>query len=451
MLFQNLARHEDIGSNSYLLQFGDTRFVIDAGIHPKHTGRDTLPLFENLGGDPVDNIFLTHSHLDHVGSLPFLMKRNPEASVIMTEETAVAARALLHNSVNVMTKQRSELDEQTYPLFNHKWVDQCARMWLQQPVGRHMRLGTMDRVDCQFFHAGHVLGAVGIQFQYEGRTTFFTGDFHAEDQTITTQFDYPTEGIDDLIIECTRGANPRDADYSREKEKQAFGQAIAETLDGGGAVLIPVFAFGKTQEVVMMLEELVEEGVIPRVPVHIGGLSSKMTMIADKFSESPLRRHRGFNILEDVPMLEVLERGRSAPDFAPGNIYALSSGMMTEHTVSNKFAKHVLSHEKHSIVFVGYCDPDAPGGKIQAAEKGDMICLEENGSREFPLNCRVEKFDFSGHATREQIMDYVVTCAPSQVILTHGDMDAKHWFQREISAALPNTVVRLPAPGEIIE
>ena len=116
MRFQNLARHPDIGCNSYLLEFGETRIVLDSGTHPKHTGKNTLPLLERLGFDTVDGILVSHPHLDHIGSLPKLMQQQPNAAVCMTEETREFGGALLHNSVNVMKAQKTELNEPTYPL-----------------------------------------------------------------------------------------------------------------------------------------------------------------------------------------------------------------------------------------------------------------------------------------------------------------------------------------------
>jgi predicted metal-dependent RNase len=268
---------------------------------------------------------------------------------------------------------------------------------------------------------------------------------------VTRAAEFPTEGIDDLILEATRGGSPRETGYSREKEKLRFGEVIADTIEGGGAVLIPVFAFGKTQEVALMLKELMEEEVIPLCPVHIGGLSSKMTAISDEHSDRPERLHQDYKIIQEYPDLRIMPKGRSEPDYQPGHIYAISSGMMSENTVSNRFAKHILTNARDALLFVGYADPDTPAGKILEAAEGDHIILDEKKGRTFPLNCRVEKFDFSGHATRDQLVDYAVEVNPQRVILVHGDMPAKEWLQKEIAEKLPEAEVLIPAPGEVIE
>ena len=450
MRYQHLARYPDIGSNSYLLEFGETRVVLDAGSHPKHTGKATLPRFEDLARGSVDTIFVTHPHLDHIGGLPVLMDDQPEAAVVMTEQTRQFGIGLLHNSVNVMKAQREELNEQDYPLYTHRQLDRIEKGWLTRSIGDSFSIGGTDRVRCQFLRAGHVLGAVAVRMEFEGRSVLYTGDVHFEDQTMTRAAELPREKVDTLIIETTRGGHPRDPDYTREREKRKFGETIAQTIERGGAVLIPVFAFGKTQETLLMLRELRDEGIIPHVPVHIGGLSTKMTGIADGFADYEGRLHRGFRILDDFDELKILKRGHSEPEFHPGRIYALSSGMMSEKTVSHRFAKRILNASDHSLIFVGYADSETPGGRILESGQGGSVRLNANEDYETPIRCEVHRFDFSGHSPRNQLADYAVDCDPRNVILVHGDGEAKEWFQTELEKRLPNAKVIIPKPGQSI-
>lgn len=451
MRFQNLSRHTDIGSNSYLLEIGETRVVLDAGSHPKHTGRDTLPLFEKLSRDSVDAILLSHPHLDHIGGLPVLMHQHPNAAVAMTEITRENGGALLHNSVNVMKAQREELSESSYPLYSHRQVDEAERSWFSREVGERFFIGDRERLSCEFFQAGHVLGAVGIGIEFDGHRFFYTGDVHFEDQTMTRAAEFPSDKVDTLVIETTRGDHVRDPHYTREGEKQRFARVIADTLERGGSVLIPVFAFGKTQELLLMLRELFDANLVPEVPVHIGGLSTKMTQIADRFSDHPGRNHRGFKILEDLPSLSILPRGHREPELRPGCIYALSSGMMSEHTVSHRFARRILSSPRNSLLFVGYAEPSTPGGRILEAGKGGRVTLSGHSDHETEIKCEVHRFDFSGHATRTQIADYAVSRDPGTIILVHGDEPARQWFQTELCTRLPKARVIIPSPGQLID
>ncbi|HET6409369.1 MAG TPA: MBL fold metallo-hydrolase RNA specificity domain-containing protein, partial [Chthoniobacteraceae bacterium] len=144
--------------------------------------------------------------------------------------------------------------------------------------------------------------------------------------------------------------------------------------------------------------------------------------------------------------------GQSAAEtpMKPNRIYALSSGMMTEHTVSNIFARKVLASTNHAVFFIGYCDPETPGGYIQHAKPGDLIELSPDQDP-VPLNCQVEKFDFSGHATREGLRNFVNRVKPKKILLVHGSPEASNWFRETLSSDLPDTKVLIPEPGVALE
>ncbi len=120
---------------------------------------------------------------------------------------------------------------------------------------------------------------------------------------------------------------------------------------------------------------------------------------------------------------------------------------MSEKTVSNNFARQgVLENPKHGLFFVGYADPETPGGKIRAAQPGDQVVLDP-AFPAVPLNCEVRIFDFSGHSTRDAIADYIVKVAPKKTFLVHGDDGAVEWFRQEIQRRMPNTEIIVPEPG----
>src|SRR3989440_12794870 len=138
--FINLTRRIEIGANSYYLEAAGRRLVLDSGMHPKFEGEEALPNLKALGDRKLDAIIISHSHQDHIGTLPVLMRRQPQARVFMTEPTAEIGNTLLHNSVNVMTRQREEIAPAgagLYPLFTHRETDRASERWqscaLRQP------------------------------------------------------------------------------------------------------------------------------------------------------------------------------------------------------------------------------------------------------------------------------------------------------------------------------
>jgi predicted metal-dependent RNase len=227
-------------------------------------------------------------------------------------------------------------------------------------------------------------------------------------------------------------------------------EAIKAAFDRGAGVLIPLFALGKTQEALAMFYEFRRKGLLNLCPIYIGGLGTKLTEIYDKLAHHTPRQHHDLDLLNAVAPFTLAGKAASETPLKAGRIYALSSGMMTEKTLSNVFARQVLSSPQHSLFFIGYADPESPAGRIRAAGPGDMVQL----SVEFPpqpLNCDVEQFNFSAHASRESLRAYVNKVRPKKVILVHGDAPAIEWFRATLSADLPGSEILLPAPGVPLE
>jgi Cft2 family RNA processing exonuclease len=454
MRFRNLTRRREIGANSYLLERGEDRVVLDAGMHPKQVGFDALPDFGPLPHDTANALIITHAHHDHIGALPVLMTKQPTSPVFMTEQTGEIMSGMLHNSVNVMTSQRMEKGINEYPLFTHKELDENRAQYIYRDLERPFEIPDTDWA-VTFHDAGHILGSTGVMVKEAGSTFFYTGDVNFEAQTICMAADFPTEGIDVLAIETTRGTYARPADYSRKAEKERLAALIRDTFDANGSVLIPVFALGKTQEVMLMLHELHEEGLIPEMPLQIGGLGTKVTVLYDHYTDRARRNYPGFRLLEDVKMLVQPEkRGRrSGPrqfNYQPRTIYCLSSGMMTEGTTSNQFAWRFLDNPRNAIAFVGYTDPESPGYKVRNAKPGEKIKL----SADLPpveAHARIESFDLSAHATREQIAEYVEKVKPKKLLLVHGEVESQAWFTTRFAETISSTEIILPDTHQPID
>ncbi len=443
-----LTEPHEIGASCHGAICGDEAVIVDSGLHPKMKGYDAMPPHKELKNYDVKSIVLTHSHLDHVGTIPVLQSKFPEANVFLTPPCFDLADALLHNSVNVMTSQRNELDIPEYPLFTHSQIDEVQERWQMRDCNRFF--DATDNVGIYLQDAGHVMGSCTASIYHDGKKILFTGDVQTQDQTLIKGADIRAEGdYDALVMETTRGASPRPEGFTRAKEEARLAEKIHETIANGGSVLIPVFAMGKTQEVLTMIHQFKAQGLIPDVPVHMGGLSTKMTTIYDRHAKKSRRKAVGFQILRDMDV-KVARKGKRGPlEYRPGEIYCLSSGMMSENTVSNLFARKFLPNPKNALLFVGYADPDSPAGKVKAASSGDMIALDEKSYKEVPLKCSVDDFDFSGHAPREDLVQIAIGSGAKKIFLTHGDADARAWFKAELSQAMPDSELIVPEKGKL--
>ena len=453
MRFRSLCRQAEIGSNSYVIDADGARIVLDAGMHPKHEAEEALPHYELLEEGSVDAAIITHAHLDHIGSMPVLLEAQPQAKVFFSPAAADLGFAMLHNSVNVMQSKRVELGIAEYPLFSHRELDDIERMVETRANERPFDLDPNGVFRAMFHDAGHVLGSVAVTLKTEAHTLLYTGDVNFEDSTLIKGALLPEETVDTLVIETTRGASPRPESYTRAAEEKRFADTITETIKRGGSVLIPVFAMGKTQEVLTMLHRFRQNGWIPSgAPITIGGLSTKMTVIYDRYGKSLTRRtDDGFNIMKDMDLRAGSRKRRTAIVPEPGAIFCLSSGMMSPNTVSNNFARSgFLENPKNSLLFVGYADPDSPAGHIRAASPGEKIMLDEKHAPT-KLNARVEVFDFSGHATRDDLLDYILRVKPRRTMLVHGDLPASQWFAEQLAEKLPSTEAIIPEPGKVYD
>ncbi len=447
--FTNLTRDTEIGANSYLLDMDGTRIVLDAGMHPKKDGNDAKPAYELIGAAAPDTIFVTHAHLDHIGTLPVLQDEYPAAEVVMTHGTAEVGIAMLHNSVNVMTSKRMQEGIAEYPFFLHGSLDHMARAWIERPYGEPFRTGNGGAVLATLHDAGHILGSCGVELEApSGTTLFYTGDVQFDNQTMIAGADFPQKGVDILVMECTHGCTERDPEHTRQRELRRFADTIREVLEGDGAVLIPVFALGKSQELLREIGRFKEQGLIPDVPVYFGGLSSKVTMIYDRTAEETPRMEPGYRLRDHVETHGLPKQGRAPLTASAGNIYLVSSGMMSEHTVSYNLASQVLPRRNDAILFVGYSDPDSPAGRIKATAHGELVRLKAQGGQAYPVNCRIERFDFSGHATRQALIDYACKLAPKTLILVHGDGEAVESMRSTLAERLPGADILIPEPGK---
>ena len=442
----DLNRDGGIGANSLFVQLGDLNLLVDCGLHPKKVGRAAAPDLSPLRGVTLDLIIITHCHLDHIGSLPVAMREHPGTPVIMTQSSRMLIERMLHNSANVMMRQREEENIPDYPLFTHEEIDRCSRRLTGLPFGhaKHFR-GARDEVEILFHPAGHVAGAAAVELKHKHRHIFFTGDVLFEAQRTIPAAKFPAGHFDTLVMETTRGTTERPTGKERVNEMARLITSINDTIQRGGSVLIPVFALGRMQEIMAILHDARKFNRLAECPIFVSGLGMDIADYFDQISKKTGLVHFTRSILKDLKV-------KKAPrDLTPGKepplqgVYVVSSGMVVENTPSYVLASCLAGNAKHSILFVGYCDPDTPGGHLIAAKNGDQFLFEAVNVKT-RVRAHIERFEFSGHATRDELLDFAVKCAPRSIVLTHGDPPARAWFAQQLAEKAPQSRVIDPVP-----
>ncbi len=457
MRITNLNPDTDISASGWFLELDDHGLLMDAGTHPKREGRDSLPLYGVIQNKEVDAIAISHCHHDHVGSLPVALRYFPQAHVLMTQLSYFLVERVLHNSVNVMTRQRDEMGIREYPLFTHDEVDDIAPLFQGFRYNREIDWAAFEKTRAgrpsptlEFFDAGHALGSTGILVRGKKETVFYTGDVCFHDQTILKKAQFDGVRADVLIMETTRGNRAVPAGFTREAEIERLSESIQRVLKRKGSVLIPTFALGRTQEILALLALLINQRKLKRQQIYIGGLGRVFTEIYDLESHRTNRQQPDLQLHEALD-LTVLEKGQAnSIRLNDGKLFVITAGMMSENTAAHDLALRMMGDERMAIFFVGYADPGTPAGRLRAAKQGETFLFSAGGG-EVTRKCEVDEFDLTAHANRDDLLNFVGQVNPRTILLGHGDQDSREWFEDQIRARHPKIQIIQPAPGKLVE
>lgn len=446
-----LGGAEEIGASCIYLNIDGTGLLLDCGVHPKKKGLDSLPNLDLLKNFPLDYVFISHAHQDHIGGLPVLIKRFPHVIIYTTPQTQEIANLTLHNSVSILEK---EFDDQSLILYTHEEIDMLVKSIIAVDYDdeielKGMRHKGLEPLIVKFYDAGHILGSASVLIRYKQKSYFYTGDIKTSPQQILNGARLPNYLLDTLITETTYGSVSAKKLPELKDEKKRFAEALNKILGKGGSILIPVFALGKTQEVLAILFSLMKKGQLTNVPIYTGGVGPKISGVYDKNRFKVNVRDKNFEISE-IPQEELYEINDPNHFNRHQSIVLAASGMMIEGTASYKLAKHWLRQKDFGIFFVGYIDPDSPAYKISSGERNEKVKLSEF-SDPIEIKCTVDKFSFPSHSNRKELFEIITKYKPKQVILIHGENSSRDWFGFNILKEYPDIKVYAPDIGSEIK
>ncbi len=464
MIFASLGASEEIGASCHFILVDGTGILLDAGSDPEQEGLSSLPDLARIHAQSnwhVDHAIVTHAHHDHLGSLPIVVKQFPHVNVHMSGATRQLADILLPASARLQRRKMQEGSSSSEPLFDEEDVNSSSYLYLSHDLETEFDLsghGGGFEISGEFYDAGHVLGSLGVMIRCvdggKQRSIFYTGDTGLNSQTIIPGARYPDEKVDVLLLESTLGADPEAENVSRRSEEKRLGESLARVLGRGGTVLIPVFALGRGQEMIALIDRYKSRGIIHEdVPVYTAGLMRALSEVYDKTRFTTPRLNEEFEVY-GVPQKR-LPRSQSGLNDAmqqPG-ILLVGSGMMFERTISNKIAQALIGNEKNGVFLVGFAREDSPAANLLLARekgKGSEVILNPAKGTQI-VNCDVERFRFSGHSHRRELLKLVEQMRPEKVVLVHGETKAKEWMADNIGFFYPEVEVITPKFGEVLE
>lgn len=432
---------EKIGGTSILISVRGHHILLDAGmhLHDSNLYPDYTPLQEmGITFEDIDALLVTHAHLDHTGSVPYVAQQCPKLSIFATEATKSLMKSLLHDTVRLNKHEDCSFDLYT--------DEQVQRTLLSiQPVvyNTPFRIPSKElEWKVTYFPSGHILGAAAIHLVIDGVSILFTGDYSVEDQRTVKGLKLPEDlKVDLLITESTYGFLPTNASMKRVYQEKLFIETVKHTMGKNGTMLIPAFALGRAQEVVMILKEAYKEDKFLPFNVFLDGRVTEVCRIYQQFADRKEFIHPDYyQSEEDEPLFfgngvqaaqGIYSNRRDSTynfeDFIneyilPGNSCVIaSSGMLTDQSASAKYAEYLVEEEKNAICFTGYMDEESPGSHILQQKKTmEPGKVKVNGVTK-EIQASVESFRLSAHASREEILQLILELQPKQVFLMHGE------------------------------
>ncbi len=436
-----LGGFREVGRSCLLVQTPNSRVLIDVGVNPAtFESTKAYPYLNMLGFSlkDIDAVIISHGHMDHMGFLPYLFEYGYEGPVYCTPPTRELTVLLQQDYIN-LCHRAFNID----PPYSKKDVQKQLKHMIT--VGYEEVVDITPEIKMTFYNAGHILGSASVHLHIgEGaHNLVYTADIKFGFTRLFNPAHTKFPRLETLFIESTYGGK-NDISINRFESEKRLIKIIKETVEKRGKVLIPAFAVGRSQELMLVIEEYSRRDPDFNVPVYIDGMVLEATAIHTAYPEY-LREQLQRRILSDKSPFESpifkVAKGTSKEEVVepdePAVIIA-PSGMLTGGP-SFEYLKLLADDPKNTLVFCGYQSALSLGSKIQRGMREVPIIGEDGRTKTLKINMRVETAEgFSGHSDRAQLMAYIknVKPTPDRVFTMHGDWNKTEDFARSISSAI---------------
>ncbi|KAG5683095.1 hypothetical protein PVAND_012398 [Polypedilum vanderplanki] len=423
LLIRPLGAGQEVGRSCIMLEFKGKKIMLDCGIHPGLAGMDALPFVDLIEPDEIDLLFISHFHLDHCGALPwFLQKTSFKGRCFMTHATKAIYRWMLSDYIKVSNIATEQM------LYTE--ADLEASMEKIETINFHEERDVMG-VRFWAYNAGHVLGAAMFMIEIAGVKILYTGDFSRQEDRHLMAAEIPTMKPDVLITESTYGTHIHE---KREDREGRFTSLVQKIVTQGGRCLIPVFALGRAQELLLILDEFWSQNPdLQEIPIYYASSLAKKCMAVYQTyifgMNDKIRRQIAVNnpfVFKHISNLKGIDH---FDDIGPSVVMA-SPGMM-QSGLSRELFESWCSDPKNGVIIAGYC-VEGTLAKTILSEPEEITTM--NGQK-LPLNMSVDYISFSAHTDYQQTSEFIRLLKPQHVVLVHGEQNEmnrlKSALQRE--------------------
>lgn len=382
MKFRFLGGADTVGRMGMTIEGDGKTMLVEYGMAP------TKPPEYPITAPKIDHLFLTHCHLDHCGMVPAVVGRDG-CEVFTTPLSAEISEMMQYDSLKIAA---AEGYNQPYTAED---IEKTMELVVPFTFKDTIELG---RTDVTLHSAGHVPGAAMFEFKCDG-STLYTGDLHTENQKLVPGAK-PVK-CRNLIIEGTYGGRNHPP---RENTVEEFLAKIDEVIDRGGTVIIPCFAVGRTQEIMILLRNLGYE-------MWVDGMGRSVTNLFLNYPEY-LRDARALRAAKKT--FREVKNTSMRKHAGNGQIIVTTGGMLDGGPVLD-YLKGLRDNPKNAILLVGYQAEDTNGRLLMDTGSividGEMVKVE----------CEVRKYDFSAHAGHDELVNFINKCSPENIVLMHSE------------------------------
>jgi metallo-beta-lactamase family protein len=435
------------GSKHLIITEKGTKILLDCGLFQ---GIDTQPLNQEFAFDPheIDYVVLSHAHIDHTGLLPRLVGKGYSGKIFCTSATKDLCSILLGDSARIqesdlarINKRRAKRGETVLEnLYSQEDVEQTLSQ--MEAVDFRKEFWLNDEVSCYFTDTGHILGSAAIMLtikeNQETKKVFYSGDIGRPNDKILKSPEAFSQA-DYIICESTYGARLHETEADVKAHLLAIVQKVC--LEQKGKLLIPAFSIDRTQELVYALDQLENEGKLPKIKVFVDSpLSVNATQIMKNHPEcfNPevleyLKRGDGDAFgFPNLHYVSSTEDSKKLNESKEPCIIISSSGMAEAGRIKHHIANNI-EDVSCAVLLVGYTSPDSLGGQLKAGMKRVNIF-----GKQLDVRAEVLVMDsFSAHADYQEIIQFL-SCQDKtkikQLFLVHGELEVQQVLKEKLLA-----------------
>ncbi|KAL8158791.1 hypothetical protein V2J09_000328 [Rumex salicifolius] len=441
LLIIPLGAGSEVGRSCLHMTYKGKTVMFDCGIHPAFSGMAALPYFDEIDPSEIDVLLVTHFHLDHAASLPyFLEKTTFKGRVFMTHATKAIYKLLLTDYVKV---SKVSVEDMLYDEHDiNRSMDKIEAIDFHQTL-------EVNGIRFWCYTAGHVLGAAMFMVDIAGVRVLYTGDYSREEDRHLRAAEMPPFSPDICIIESTFGVQLHQSRHVREK---LFTDVIHKTVAEGGRVLIPAFALGRAQELLLILDEYwSNHPELHNIPIYYASpLAKKCIAVYQTYINAMNDRIRSKFANSnpfDFQHISPLKSIESFDDVGPSVVMATPGGLQSG--LSRQLFDKWCSDKRNACIIPGYV-VEGMLAKTIINEPKEVTLM--NGLIA-PLNMSVHYISFAAHADFAQTSTFLKELMPPNIILVHGEANEMGRLKQKLTSMFSdqNTNIMTPKNCQVVE